>query len=92
MIFAPVHATIKNRQIHLWNGGRRRSEMKMCRRFMGGQAYGRGQKTYCILRPRSGRGVQVYRQIPDFATCSILTIEKNVENTAFGLYFFNFML
>ena len=29
---------------------------------------------------------------PDFATCSILTIEKNVENTAFGLYFFNFML
>lgn len=30
--------------------------------------------------------------IPDFATCSILTIEKNVENTAFGLYFFNFML
>lgn len=30
--------------------------------------------------------------LPDFATCSILTIEKNVENTAFGLYFFNFML
>lgn len=32
------------------------------------------------------------RYEPDFATCSILTIEKNVENTAFGLYFFNFML
>ena len=30
--------------------------------------------------------------LPDFATCSILTIEKNVENTAFGLYFFYFML
>ena len=30
--------------------------------------------------------------LPDFATCSILTIEKNVENTAFGLYFFNFMI
>ena len=27
---------------------------------------------------------------PDFATYSILTIEKNVENTAFGLYFFDF--
>lgn len=24
---------------------------------------------------------------PDFATCFILTIEKNVENTALGLYF-----
>ena len=35
----------------------------------------------------SGKGF-----LPDFATCSILTIEKNVENTAFGLYFFNFML
>lgn len=29
---------------------------------------------------------------PDFATCFILTIEKNVENTAFGLYFFTFMI
>ena len=27
---------------------------------------------------------------PDFATCFILIIEKNVENTAFGLYFFGF--
>ena len=25
--------------------------------------------------------------LPDFATCFILTIEKNVENTALGLYF-----
>ena len=26
-------------------------------------------------------------RFPDFATCFILTIEKNVENTALGLYF-----
>ena len=37
-------------------------------------------------------GVVMPLEGPDFATCSILTIEKNVENTAFGLYFFNFML
>ena len=30
--------------------------------------------------------------LPDFVTCFILTIEKNVENTAFGLYFFTFMI
>lgn len=28
-----------------------------------------------------------YVRLPDFATCFILTIEKNVENTALGLYF-----
>ena len=30
--------------------------------------------------------------IPDFATFSILTTEKYIENTAFGLYFFTSML
>ena len=29
---------------------------------------------------------------PDFATFSILTTEKYIENTAFGLYFFTSML
>ena len=30
--------------------------------------------------------------LPDFATFSILTTEKYIENTAFGLYFFTSML
>ena len=34
--------------------------------------------------------LEAMRFHPDFATCFILTIEKNVENTAFGLYFFTF--
>ena len=34
------------------------------------------------------KGYSIKRKIcPDFATCFILTIEKNVENTALGLYF-----
>lgn len=31
-------------------------------------------------------------RLPDFATFSILTTEKYIENTAFGLYFFTSML
>lgn len=35
---------------------------------------------------------EAIRRLPDFATFSILTTEKYIENTAFGLYFFTSML
>ena len=40
-----------------------------------------------ILRMIAGFEEPTEGEIPDFATCFILTIEKNVENTALGLYF-----
>ena len=39
------------------------------------------------------RGYMLLKEtLPDFATFSILTTEKYIENTAFGLYFFTSML
>ena len=51
---------------------------------------------YCRPAPGGLRGpyggaqtphTPIPESFPDFATCFILTIEKNVENTALGLYF-----
>lgn len=39
------------------------------------------------LYTRWGKNLDTKNILPDFATCFILTIEKNVENTALGLYF-----
>ena len=39
-----------------------------------------------------GQDYRKSKMFPDFATFSILTTEKYIENTAFGLYFFTSML